>query len=309
MGAKGDGRTDDTAAFERAISRLGTSGGSVSVPKGVYLIDAVQSVRLASGMTLALATGAVLAALPTGSPSYGIVRASGVSGVTIRGGTIRGERNAHLEPMTGEWGMGIDLRGCADITIQDVTAEECWGDGIYLGHSSPEGTPGGECSRATIRRCVLRHNRRQGMSVTGCLGLVVEDSTFEGTEGTPPAAGIDLEPNAGKRVEDVTIRRSTFRSNAGWGLLATRPGVLRVQVTANSFHANGLGGVRLDGAHSAKVEGNMIDVTNGPAVKVEGLGSGNVIGANTVRQNGHLVRGGRLYLETNGAAGTKIDRN
>jgi len=40
FGAKGDGKTDDTAALQAAISSLGTGGGTVSLPGGNYAISA-----------------------------------------------------------------------------------------------------------------------------------------------------------------------------------------------------------------------------------------------------------------------------
>ncbi|MEG3185255.1 glycosyl hydrolase family 28-related protein, partial [Lysobacter erysipheiresistens] len=45
-GARGNGRTDDTAAFQRAINALPSTGGTVVVPDGTYMIDAVRKVRL-----------------------------------------------------------------------------------------------------------------------------------------------------------------------------------------------------------------------------------------------------------------------
>ena len=38
-GARGNGSTDDTAAFQRAINALPSGGGTVVVPNGTYLID------------------------------------------------------------------------------------------------------------------------------------------------------------------------------------------------------------------------------------------------------------------------------
>ena len=37
FGAKGDGKTDDTKAFQKALDSFGTMGGTVYVPRGVYL--------------------------------------------------------------------------------------------------------------------------------------------------------------------------------------------------------------------------------------------------------------------------------
>ena len=41
-GAKGDGRTDDTEAIQAAIDEVGGTGGTVLVPGGTYMVDAVK---------------------------------------------------------------------------------------------------------------------------------------------------------------------------------------------------------------------------------------------------------------------------
>ncbi|MFZ0398576.1 MAG: glycosyl hydrolase family 28-related protein, partial [Methyloceanibacter sp.] len=53
-GAKGDGRTDDTDAIQAAIDDVGGTGGTVLVPSGTYMVDAVEKKRrlaLKSDMT------------------------------------------------------------------------------------------------------------------------------------------------------------------------------------------------------------------------------------------------------------------
>ena len=65
-GAKGDGKTDDTASIQAAIDAVAGTGGTVLVPDGVYLIDATAKPRLSlkDDMTLKLADGATLKAIP-----------------------------------------------------------------------------------------------------------------------------------------------------------------------------------------------------------------------------------------------------
>lgn len=63
FGAKGDGRTLDHDAINRAIAAVARTGGTVLLPAGRYLCF---SIRLMSGITLILAEGAVIeAADPT----------------------------------------------------------------------------------------------------------------------------------------------------------------------------------------------------------------------------------------------------
>ena len=60
-GAAADGHTDDTAAIQAAIDAVAGTGGTVLVPDGVYMVDAVENnLKLKSDMTLKLASGAVL---------------------------------------------------------------------------------------------------------------------------------------------------------------------------------------------------------------------------------------------------------
>jgi len=64
-GAKGDGETDDTAAIQAAIDEVGGTDGTVLVPKGAYMVDAVGKNRLTlkSEMTLKLSDDATLKAI------------------------------------------------------------------------------------------------------------------------------------------------------------------------------------------------------------------------------------------------------
>src|SRR5215510_10868069 len=68
-GAKGDGETNDTEAIQAAIDEVGGTGGTVLVPKGAYMVDAVGKKRLTlkGDMTLKLSDDATLKAIPNDS--------------------------------------------------------------------------------------------------------------------------------------------------------------------------------------------------------------------------------------------------
>ena len=62
FGAKGDGNTNDTAAFQTALDRCAAvGGGEVLVPAGDYLIGSIQ---LRSNTTLRLDSAAILRGTP-----------------------------------------------------------------------------------------------------------------------------------------------------------------------------------------------------------------------------------------------------
>ncbi len=188
------------------------TGGTVRVPGGTYLVDATRNggrgLLLASRMTLALAPGAVLKAIPNGAGSYAIVSVVGASDVAVTGGTLLGERGAH-QGSDGEWGMGMWIQDSARVTVTRVQARECWGDGFYVsGHSS----------QVTFCGVLAGHNRRNGLSATGCDGLVVRASEFRDSRGTAPEDGLDIEPNASEAVRHALVSGCLFSGNAGGGL-------------------------------------------------------------------------------------------
>ncbi|HXC18127.1 MAG TPA: glycosyl hydrolase family 28-related protein, partial [Holophagaceae bacterium] len=69
-GAKGDGVTDDTAAIQKAVNAIGGTGGTVTVPDGTYMVNALTSINLQSNMTFALSSGATLKAITNSASNY-----------------------------------------------------------------------------------------------------------------------------------------------------------------------------------------------------------------------------------------------
>lgn len=284
-GARGNGKDDDTRAFQKAIDALPASGGTVQVPAGDYLIDAVVGVRLRSRMHLALASGARLLAKPNAAERAYVLNAHGVEQVEISGGRIIGERSAH-KGTTGEWGHGIMIRGSSAVSVHDIHISHCWGDGISIGGAKG---PGGVISPSrdvVIERVQCIGNRRQGLTIGRSRRVRVFDSTFADTAGTLPGCGIDVEPDAGDIADDVRIERCTVRRNRGAGIQFYKRvsnavvrdctiesnrghGILTLAATGlviedNRIRLNGLGGVGVrPGTRELTIARNEFD-DNGP---------------------------------------------
>jgi Pectate lyase superfamily protein len=264
-GAKGDGRTDDTAAIQAAIDEVAGTGGTVFVPKGVYVVDAVAKKRrltLGSDMTLKLDNDAVLKAMPTDSRKYSILTVSGVSNVTIVGGTLEGERAQHMGN-DGEAGMGIRIEGGAKhVTVSGVTSRKMWGDGFYVEDAND------------TKFCGVTSdgNRRQGLSIIEADGVLVTDSVFSNTHGTRPSAGIDLEPDhPSQQIVNLRIQNSKFLNNAGPGIeIAGKKGlVAKVALARNVFKGN-----------------RAILVENAPEVLASGICDNRQIASETAKAEG-----------------------
>lgn len=231
-GAKGDGQTDDTAAIQAAIDAVKSSKGTVLVPKGVYMIDAVDKrLKLKDDMTLKLAEGAVLKVIPNNAEKYSLLTINDVSNVWVIGGTLEGEREQHMGK-AGQWGYGIRIgKGAKRITVSNVISRKMWGDGFYVQDAED------------VRFCGVTAdaNRRQGLSVVQVDGLLVLNSVFKNTHGTRPSAGIDFEPDrVEQKITNVRIIGSKFLDNAGAGILVAgkKARVTKIEMTRNTFRNN-----------------------------------------------------------------------
>jgi len=224
FGAKGDGIADDTKAIQQAIDEAAKVKKMVIVPSGIYLVEAVESVRLQSGVTLQLAKTAVFKAIPNKSERYAVMSIENVHDVTVIGGTIQGERKRHIGT-TGEWGTGIEISGSTNITIQGTACNDCWGDGFYIGNESFIGDDN-MGKRLAIPESVklvdvrANNNRRQGISVISGRNLAIIRPLLANTKGTNPESGLDIEPNdPADLLENIVVSDAVTKGNAGAGIL------------------------------------------------------------------------------------------
>jgi polygalacturonase len=294
-GAVGNGVADDTAEIQAAVNQVGGTGGTVLVPAGTYMIDALTSVNLKSNMTFKMETGAVLKAIPNSAYGYSILKAQNASNLNVVGGTIKGERNEHLTPGNyasetpssaqcpnpsgdcwGQWGYGISIWGGSNIYIENVISRDCWGDGFYVSSNA---------SNVNFYSIVADNNRRQGISIVWANGVVIRDSVIKNTRGHNPQTGIDLEPNANNSVNNVQILNNTFDNNehgavASFGKAGP---VSNVIVTGNTTTGGNMGMRFSYSTTNVTVTNNTINNPSGWAFFTYGGLTGSTIINNTVR--------------------------
>jgi len=209
LGAKGDGQTDDTLSIQRAVDQAATTGGTVFIPDGIYRIDALESIHMRDNVTMELASGAVLKAIPNEAPGYAVVSIDNAAHVRISGGKIMGERQEHFGN-TGEWGMGVRIIGAKDVNITGLTVNDCWGDGFYIGASSQQAYS----EDIQLIDVHADNNRRQGISLISGRNINIVRPVLTNTNGIPPAAGMDIEPNSNDQLlENVVVSDAVTANN------------------------------------------------------------------------------------------------
>ena len=132
------------------------------------------------------------------------------------GATLRMHRDDYAAPPyeKGEWRMNINLLSCRNVVIEGLTLLESGGDGVYVGVSGKN-----PCRDIVLRDLVCDRQYRQGISVISARNLLIERCVLRNTGGTPPAAGIDFEPNhPNEELSGIVMRDCTIYDNKGIGL-------------------------------------------------------------------------------------------
>jgi hypothetical protein len=222
FGALGNGVHDDTLAIQNAINALPSDGGTVYIPDGNYMINALKSLNPKNYTYIKMDSGTQLSVIPNSSDGYAVIYiGSQIHDVEVSGGKIYGDRLKH-KGTTGEGGHCIRIHGSTNTTVRDISLINGWGDGITVG---PGEIPHGgwvQSKDIVLSNVICDNNRRNGLSIGNVVGMQVFDCQFLRTNGTAPQCGIDVEPNntdsATNFCQDVWIEGCLMAENAKYGV-------------------------------------------------------------------------------------------
>jgi polygalacturonase len=266
---------DSTDALQAAIN----SGAKRVIVPNMGKDWIVRPLRLAGEQELVLERGVVITARHGQYRGTGdcVLTAEGISNLTISGygATVRMQKEDYivgkvLEDMgshgwfdqykKGEWRHPLQILGCTNVKVLGVTLRDSGGDGIYVSGSGNQPYS----KDVHIKDVVCDNNYRQGISIIGVDGLVVENCVFQNTWGTPPSAGVDLEPNRSNEVlRNIVFRNCRFTDNYGDGIQF---------YLANLTTESGDISVRFENCHVTSKRGAGISV-----IAVRGNGPGGLI--------------------------------
>jgi pectate lyase-like protein len=294
FGATGDGVTNDAPAFRSAIAAADAAAGTntVLIPAGTYLMDAdgngTPGIIEMDGVTNVDVVGEGASSVVKYKPRDWTTQSDphlfaceDCAFVSFSDFAIDGSKGA--PGFVGQERMhGIQLLDSHDITVQQLTIFNSFGDGVEL-----FGEPG-ITEDVTISDNDFLDNGRSGIGVQGGTRLVdILTNHFEGTSDQD----IDFEPtgSTGGRpaptdflIQGNTIEHSTAPYSVTIGGQTITNRAQRIQFLDNIV-TNGT--VRLYNADDILVEGNTIDGTVArpdPMLRVEGETSDITIRDNTV---------------------------
>lgn len=180
----------------------------------VTKMDGARGLVVPSGSRWVMHPDTKIRALPTSSGHYEIINIMDVENVAIEGNGARliGEREAHTGK-AGEWGFGLAIRGARNVRISDLIAEDCWGDGFYIGSGRRKYS-----QDIVFKGTKSIFARRNGLSLISARGFLCEDHESTRTKGHAPEWGVDIEPNDPREfLEDVTFLRTITKASASIG--------------------------------------------------------------------------------------------
>jgi hypothetical protein len=162
-----------------------------------YRVDGTLELTNRSGLYIR-GNNSTFQAATTGDPHRAHWRFVGGANNTLRHMTIVGANPSpgNYTP-SRQWQHGVDLRGVAGMTIEDVTIIQPYGDGVYVGKSITSHT---WSSDVTIRNSIIRGTNRQGVAVVAGNGVWIQRNTIRSTT----LNAVDIEPN-GARYGAQTI--------------------------------------------------------------------------------------------------------
>ena len=211
-GAKGNGIANDTAAIQSAINALPSTGGTVVISPGTYMVDAVKSINLRSNTTLQMTPTTILKVIPNASDWSAAVTVKNISAANVNSGVLIGDRYAH-KATTGEHGMGVSILGGNGVVVQGTAANDMWGDGFYIGTGTTVS------KNVQLIDVTANNNRRQGISLISGSNVSILRAKLTNTNGGSPAAGLDIEPNKTTDIlQNINITDLYTAGNAAAGL-------------------------------------------------------------------------------------------
>jgi len=214
MGAVGDGKTKDTAAFQKAIDECSAGGGGrVVVPAGDYLIGAI---ALKSNTTLCLEQGATLIGSPDiadyplarirweGRWEQGhcaLIHANDANHIAIQGpGHIQGDPR-----------IGFRRNPRAPALIEPIGCDDVRLEGFHATYATMWTIHPTRCTRVVARGLTIRSKggNSDGIDVDSCRYVRIEDCDIDtGDDAIAIKSGRGMEGFRGAEPsEDILIRR------------------------------------------------------------------------------------------------------
>jgi hypothetical protein len=203
-----DGSKDYTSYIQAAVTKY----PNIVFPGFPILVNDT-GFKVGSNKVITFLPGSEIRLKGTSHDTYTIMNVYEATNVTLYNPVVIGDRDSHIGT-SGEHGIGIGIRGSSNVTVYSAKVTNCWGDGIYIGQGG-----GKNCKDIIIKDAYLRKNRRDGISIIGVDGLLLDNLYAGYSDGTTPMSGINFEPNdTSNEIKNVIINNPKTEYNGSNGI-------------------------------------------------------------------------------------------
>lgn len=309
FGAKGDGRTDNTAAIQRAFDTAKAAGKSVYIPEGVF---AHAGVLRANGVSIDGAGAKSVLHATNASKSALFVTGDGVKVTDMTLSSVSGTRISSYDA------SGLVMSGTKNFLVQNVTVKAPCGAGIIM-HGASYGTVKGSTVMDTGADSIHMVAKSNHLTITG--NTVIRS-------GDDGISVVSYQKHGGP-VSDIVVSGNSVQGN-DWARGLSVVGGQNVQLLGNfvkstadhagvyiaqetSYQTLGVSNVLVKGNHLVDTGGTStghgaITIYNAGGADVRGITvTGNVV--DDSRKTAVVVNGSRVdgvKIADNGFDGGKV---
>jgi len=204
-----DGSKDYTSYVQAAVNKY----NNIVFPDFPIQVNN-RGILIGSNKTITFLEGSEVRLKGSADDNYNVLHIYNASNVTLYNPVVIGDRESHIGT-SGEFGIGIGIRGSSDVKIYNPKVTHCWGDGIYIGQAAGKGG----CKNIYIKDAYLYKNRRDGIGIISVDGLLIDNIYAGYTDGTKPWAGINFEPNNSScELKNIRINNPRTENNGANGI-------------------------------------------------------------------------------------------
>ncbi|BDP43389.1 hypothetical protein DAETH_33580 (plasmid) [Deinococcus aetherius] len=299
FGARGDGRTDDTAALQRAAD----SKQSLYFPAGTYVVSKPVVFNSTSGQVITGDPAALIkisSAWNNGGANFGALTFRNPTNLTVKSLAFKGFTN-----LGDTWGSsrqeGIQVYGGSNVTFDGITVDSAHSFGIN----------GDDVSGYKVTGSKMTYIHGSGIGCGNCTNVVVSGNYVTGTAdpSTPmdqgnntSGIGIFLQNGSGALIENNTIKNQ-------WDTATKTEGMSNVTYRGNTVDTFGKDAIKVmylpndQGGSGQVVKNALIEnnvVRNFTHWRYDGTGGLLVAGVDGATLRGNTVYGPGKSIDSNG---------
>lgn len=292
FGARGDGKTDDTAALTALFNAANKQGNPIAFGTGrTYLTDRTRMYQYSlttnglnvqgNGATIKVKDG-----VPTASSLY-VLRIA-AQNVTVENLTVDANRARRAAPANwNQFGWFID-GGSVNVRLRNIRGVNSPVDNLYIrdqvGRNSDRLYP----REIYIENAEMLNAARNNASLISSRNVYITGGKFNGANGANPEAGIDIEPNASDPFGNngVFLTNVETSNNRGGGVDVAGHNNANIVVRNHVANNNGTA---------------FFAAPDGGAIQVDGL-----TGSNYTSNPVAAGRNGFVSLVPGGRSGAKV---